>query len=1312
MEEEEELSADVSNIFKSIQAACEELTQRGQEYLLVTADPASQSCMKIGSDKGRQFLDVNSELVINFFSYCFGAQIIEDLGDQNETSNQTYIPASIVDNLVTPIATTNEEDKDQGSANTNASDDHIEVLPDLQVVTQTTDHKPSTDTPDLQVVTQTTDHKPSTDTPDLQVVTQTTDHKPSTDTPDLQVVTQTTDHKPSTDTGTHTKKPEQQLISSGLPTSQSEKELVASKKQAEKLLQKIEHFEKQISKEIICTEQPSELNSNDLSAQKELHEDISLSSDDSILPQMFIRSETLDLDSNEKICDEQDDIVDAILASNENSNSSETGYQNDSIIIQPNSGGLIDPAEAKSESSVLNDSTEAQSESSGPKGSTEAQSESSGLHDSPDSQTHHQSFKQDKPFVAEKMITRKGKQKAKSTISSLDGENKSETLVEASNLTDKINDISNEKPSKQVKKIPKTITSETTLTKQKRFQNKIAIPNPEEKTVDKPSKPTCTVCKATFSRIHSLKGHMLIIHQLEVSMDELQRNAAKISIEHKKESISPTKKKQAQNSASKSKSVLVKESKITSDKNAKSLSVIDTAGMLSESNASSQGEMPVQFGSLEQDVEIIRLYEKDKQDKNKLKIKSEPLSDEEQDDAEDHKVKRRKLFTRNEGDDNKRIKLENSDQESTEQDIVALATIELINSISSGTSSKEGASQENSSMQSDDGIIVLEENHDENVPSPNKGKKNKKPEKKQEDVYCALCDKNFQKAFNLTIHNIRFHPSIIMKQFGVDMVAEVKQEQFFDDEDDVGLIDDQIEEDDDQHENLNDSTQENEEMDNSDSVVDPMDRLNEIKQNEQIKKYITITEQTNNTLLLSCNNCTFSCEEFHQVLVHIARIHPELSADLDLMMSCFYGIKTFNKKCDECPLIFRSVSRLWNHIVQEHPESVENCSKKKRLRHLINKYKSKKSFVKCDICGEHLRSMRALDNHMALHPEAGRRYQCPQCSQSFSTKPNMTRHFKQIHLEEKKFQCDICGRSFSQKETLRYHRQTHEEEKDKPRRFECHICNKKLRKKESLQIHLRQHEGIKPYICEYCGMAFTQNGNRNKHVQLIHNEDRSLECTKCGKSFKLQEHLKRHMKMHLIREGEIPADKTYLCEYAGCGARYTTSTQLKVHTMSKHTNERPWTCSNCNKGFTTRDKLLRHEQTHVEGLFDCEICHKKLTSKESLAIHTKYHEIGHENDHFEVSVHDFETVIIPQENGAPIKVQLAHSEPITTDIANVGGVSSEDTTYYLQTSKSDEVEEDTIQVDDNTILVDPSVLESVLGATSDEQTVYYYVTGN
>lgn len=55
---------------------CDGLTERGQEFLLVAADPISQSCMKIGSEKGRQFLDVNSDVVINFFSYCFGINFL------------------------------------------------------------------------------------------------------------------------------------------------------------------------------------------------------------------------------------------------------------------------------------------------------------------------------------------------------------------------------------------------------------------------------------------------------------------------------------------------------------------------------------------------------------------------------------------------------------------------------------------------------------------------------------------------------------------------------------------------------------------------------------------------------------------------------------------------------------------------------------------------------------------------------------------------------------------------------------------------------------------------------------------------------------------------------------------------------------------------------------------------------------------------------------------------------------------------------------------------------------------------------------
>jgi hypothetical protein len=58
--------------------------------------------------------------------------------------------------------------------------------------------------------------------------------------------------------------------------------------------------------------------------------------------------------------------------------------------------------------------------------------------------------------------------------------------------------------------------------------------------------------------------------------------------------------------------------------------------------------------------------------------------------------------------------------------------------------------------------------------------------------------------------------------------------------------------------------------------------------------------------------------------------------ETNVMMSCFYGIKTYNKKCDECHMVYRSVAGLWNHIVEQHPLSVETCSKKKRLHHFTS----------------------------------------------------------------------------------------------------------------------------------------------------------------------------------------------------------------------------------------------------------------------------------------------------------------------------------------------------------------------------------------
>ncbi|XP_032871888.1 zinc finger protein 432-like, partial [Amblyraja radiata] len=91
----------------------------------------------------------------------------------------------------------------------------------------------------------------------------------------------------------------------------------------------------------------------------------------------------------------------------------------------------------------------------------------------------------------------------------------------------------------------------------------------------------------------------------------------------------------------------------------------------------------------------------------------------------------------------------------------------------------------------------------------------------------------------------------------------------------------------------------------------------------------------------------------------------------------------------------------------------------------------------------------------------------------------------------------------------------------------------------------------------------------------------------------------------LVHQRTHSGVRPYTC--APCGKGFTTSTRLLRHQRS-HTGERPYTCTQCGKGFTHSGNLLVHQRTHTgERPYTCAQCGKGFTRSDCLLVHQRTH---------------------------------------------------------------------------------------------------------
>ena len=147
--------------------------------------------------------------------------------------------------------------------------------------------------------------------------------------------------------------------------------------------------------------------------------------------------------------------------------------------------------------------------------------------------------------------------------------------------------------------------------------------------------------------------------------------------------------------------------------------------------------------------------------------------------------------------------------------------------------------------------------------------------------------------------------------------------------------------------------------------------------------------------------------------------------------------ESHNFSCPICKAVFRDNYELRNHASNHNIE-----------------------FYECLVCHKFLRSMRAFENHHALHKTS---HKCPECGKTFTLKTSLYNH-SQVH-NKNRMKCSFqgCTHTFKHRQNqLEHITWGHRETQDLP----CTICKKMFQTLTSMRAHCIHCHGTAPDIIQ------------------------------------------------------------------------------------------------------------------------------------------------------------------------------------------------------------------------------------------------------